>query len=172
MCTDPGEPHKGGLVRKTVGTLSPSLFRHLVGQTLVVRLQMDPFRQLLDSICARPGMYVGRNSLVDVSHYLAGYCHGLDDASSGLKPLDGWMRWTEMRFVIRSSAWHWARILLHVYGDDSACFDAFPALYDQFIADRVRLGTDGIETEANRRLTEKYGHDWGYPNETHTSPIS
>jgi len=133
---------------------------------------MDAFRKLLDSICARPAMYVGRNSFVDVSHYLAGYCHGLDDANSGLKPLDGLLRWVEMRFVIFSPAWHWTRILLHNYGDDAACFKAFPELYDEFIADRERLGVSGIESELKRRLIERYGTDYGYPEDTHTTTVS
>ncbi len=117
-------------------------------------------------------MYVGRCSFVDAANYLAGYCHALDDNAVSPKPLDGLIRWTEMRFEIRSSAWHWTRILLHTYGDDASCFEAFPALYDEFLADRERLGVSGIESEATRRITARYGEDWGYPESTQTTPVS
>ncbi len=133
---------------------------------------MGQFRELLTSLCARPAMYVGRCSFVDASHYLAGYCHALDDKDVTPNPLDGLIRWTEMRFEIRSPAWHWTRILLHNYGDDASCFAAFPALYDEFISDRDRLGVSGIKSEATQRITARYGQAWGYPESTHTTIFS
>jgi hypothetical protein len=111
-------------------------------------------------------MYVGHNSFVAASHYLAGYCHALRDHGVSPEALDGLNRWVEMRFEIRSSAWHWTRILIHTYGDDEASFRVFPTLYDEFLADRDRLGDSGIEAEAIRRLVARYGRDWGSPDST------
>jgi hypothetical protein len=131
---------------------------------------MSEFRELLVAICRRPAMYVGRNSLVDVSIYLSGYFDGLSAAGSSVSPMDGFMRWTEMRFGIFHSAWHWTRILLHEFGSDQACFEVLPTLYDEFVLDRERLGLDGIERETKRRLQERHGQDWWEPESTTTKP--
>ena len=40
-------------------------------------MPVKDFRELLANVCSRPGMYVGRCSLTDISHYLNGYCDGL-----------------------------------------------------------------------------------------------
>jgi hypothetical protein len=59
-------------------------------------------------------------------------------------PLQGWRCWIELRFGICDPAWHWSRILLHEFGSAQAAIEALPALYDEFAADRVRDGVEGI----------------------------
>ena len=132
---------------------------------------MATFRDLLGQICARPAMYVGHCSLVSVSNYLTGYCHCLSDTGQEETPMDGFMRWTEMRFRIRHPAWHWTRILLHAYGNDWAAISALPALFDEFVVDREQLGIEGIEAETTKRLKAEYGKDWGEPEQTTTTPF-
>jgi len=131
---------------------------------------MIDFRKLLQDVCERPSMYVGRSSLVDVSHFLAGYCMGLSEAGLAT-PFDGFMRWVEMKFLIRHPGWHWTRILLHNYGSDLASLRALPSLYEEFLDDLERLGSTGISSEATRRIEEKYGQDWWEPPETDTTPF-
>ena len=77
-------------------------------------------------------MYVGRMSLRAASHYLHGYDHALEDAGCAPRPLEEWMRWVELRFLISHPAWHWTRILLHEYGTEEAAFAALPTLYRVF----------------------------------------
>lgn len=124
--------------------------------------------QLLEAIAKKPGLYVGRLSIDAVSHYLSGYEHALSDLGAEIIPLDGWMEWVQFRFLIRSAAWGWPRILLHVYGSDEAAIKALPSLHKEFMSDRQRLGIDGIELEQKRRLIEAYGEDWHEPSETDT----
>ena len=115
-------------------------------------------------------MYVGRVSLTDIAHFLLGYRLGL--TSAGLPdPMDNFERWIEMRFRISDSAWHWTRILLHVYGSDAAALEALPSLYDEFIVELERIGFGGIEDEFTRRCVEKYGKSRGAPSETATKPM-
>ena len=132
---------------------------------------MNTFRTLLDDITKRPGLYVGSSSIKAVSDYLDGYEHAMiDNGTCGEedRPLYGWMRWVELRFLISSSAWDWTRILLHVYGSDQAALDALPALYDRFLQQRASIGVHGIETERDQRFMAEYGEDWHVPADTIT----
>ena len=130
---------------------------------------MIDFVAMLEKIASRPAMYVGHTSLRAASHYLDGYDHAAQDAGCSPRPLEGWMRWVELRFLISHSAWHWTRILLHSYGTEEAAFAALPTLYREFLSDRVRLKIDGIEAELKRRLSEAYGSDWHEPTSTKTT---
>ncbi len=130
---------------------------------------MPDFEALLHSIAKRPGMYVGRCSLWSVSHFLHGYDFALMDLGHTETPLDGWGLWVESRFLISHPAWHWTRILLHVYGSDQAAIEALPLLYKEFLAERAALGLKGIEAEHRQRLIGEHGQDWYEPPETNTT---
>jgi hypothetical protein len=133
---------------------------------------MPDFLSLIDSIAQRPGMYVGRCSLHLISAYLDGYDHALKELGHDVTPLDGWMRWVELRFLISHPGWHWTRILEHVCGGDRPAIDALPSLYREFLACRAALGVEGIEAELDRRLVAEYGRGWHEPPETATTPLS
>jgi len=130
---------------------------------------LNPFLSLLDSISKRPAMYVGKASLKLVATYLAGYGHAVGGSGEQESPLAGWGKWIESRFLISHSAWHWSRILLHVYENDDAAIKALPDLYRQFDADRKILGVHGIDAERQRRFAAAYQADWFEPAETTTS---
>jgi len=130
---------------------------------------MSDFRALLHSLAKRPAMYVGKCSVRAVSDYLNGYCHALGDVGHVETPLDGWVRWVESRFLISHPAWHWTRILLHVYGSDRAAIEALPQLHEEFLAQRAVLGVKGIEGEHRRRLIAKHGQDCYEPPATNTT---
>ena len=130
---------------------------------------MPDFQALLHSIAKRPAMCVGRCSIRDVGHYLDGYCHALSDQGHAETPLVGWMRWVELQFLISHPAWHWTRILLHIYGDDRAAIEALPELHRQFLAERTLIGVDGIEAALDRRLIQVHGEPWYEPAATNTT---
>jgi|HubBroStandDraft_4_1064222.scaffolds.fasta_scaffold375211_2 hypothetical protein len=131
----------------------------------------DPCAELIDSIARRPGMYVGSVSLSAISHFLSGFEFGLAAAGQP-DPLDGWMRWIELRHGIFHPAWSWTRILLHAYGDDAAAIAALPELYRAYVRDRATLGVDGIERALREMLLARYGQSWHEPEETTTAPPS
>lgn len=130
---------------------------------------MPDFQALLHSIAKRPAMYVGKCSVCAVSDYLNGYCHALSDLGHTETPLDGWMRWVELRFLISHPAWHWTRILLHVYGSDQAAIEALPGLHREFLAERDVIGVGGIEAALDQRLIEEHGEPWNEPPATNTT---
>jgi hypothetical protein len=101
---------------------------------------MPDFPSLLHSLAKRPATYVGTCSIRAESDYLYGYCHALRDVGRVETPLDGWERWIESRFLILHPAWHWSRVLLHVYGSDQAAFEALTQLHEEFVAQRAALG--------------------------------
>ncbi|WP_422931844.1 hypothetical protein [Singulisphaera sp. PoT] len=130
---------------------------------------MSDFASLLRSIARRPAMYVGTCSLRAISAYLEGYCHALKDVGRDELPLSGWMRWVESRYLISHPAWSWARILMHVYGDDRAAIEALPELHRAFLARRAEIGVEGVEDEHRRRFIAEYGREWHEPAETKTT---
>ena len=129
---------------------------------------MCAFETLLASISERPGMYVGQGSLRAVSVYLDGYCHALTD-NGHPDPLSGWRIWVYHKFLIWHPAWHWTRVLLHVYGSDRGALIELPSLYAEFATARDLLDADATEADLRRQLTEKYGRDWYEPEVTHTA---
>ena len=130
---------------------------------------MPDFPGLLHSIAKRPALYVGKCSVHAVSDYLHGYCQALSDLGQTETPLDGWMRWVEFHFLISHPAWHWARILLHVYGSDRAAIEALPGLHREFLAERAVMGVGGIEAALDQRLIEEHGELWYEPPATTTT---
>ena len=126
---------------------------------------------LIDSISKRPAMYVGIASISAIGHYLNGFRHALYLVVQP-DPLDGWMRWVELRFEIHHPAWHWTRILLHVYGSDEAAIQNLPELCRDYVQARAELGADGIETKLRETLLAQHGRDWHEPDHTHTQPTS
>ncbi len=130
---------------------------------------MPGFETLLESIAARPGMFVGKCSLRAVSDYLHGYDRALGDLGHSETPLGGWVRWVESRFLISHPAWHWTRILLHVYSSDRAAIEALPQLHREFLEQRALLGVQGIEDELERRLIAQFGEPWFEPSTTTTT---
>ena len=113
------------------------------------------FANLLDAIARRPAMYVGTCSLPAVTFLLDGYCLAQEDMGKE-SPLDGWMRWIELRFGICHSAWHWTRILLHVYESDSAAISALPCLFAEFGADREHVITATIRRGAGPGEAQRF----------------
>jgi hypothetical protein len=129
---------------------------------------MDKILQLLETITKRPAMYVGTTSLRAVSHYLDGYCHALRDANNIEDPLKGWTRWIEFKYLISHPAWHWTRILIHIYGSDKAAIDLLPSLYKEFRNEVILKGVENIEKDLRDKLIQTYGAEYYQPENTNT----
>ena len=113
-------------------------------------------------------MFVGKQSLFAVSVYLDGYTNALIDGGHA-DPLYGWHMWIYHRFQIWHPAWHWTRVMLHIYGTDRDALAALPYLYSEFAALRASLDPDALGWELRNQLNDKYGHDWYEPEVTHTA---
>jgi hypothetical protein len=130
---------------------------------------MSDFDSLLRSIAERPALYVGKCSIRAISAYLEGYDHALKDVGRDELPLSGWVRWVESRSLISHPAWHWTRILLHIYCDDRAAIQALTELHREFLARRAEVGVEGIEDELRRRLIAVSGEEWHESADTLTT---
>ncbi len=105
----------------------------------------EAFLARIDTICKRPGMYVGTDSLRDVSIYLYGMEDGLTCSSVGEGWMKTWPRWLEGRYLVRHQAMPWTQVLCDVLGSDKAALTALPGLYREFFKDLDSLGEEGIE---------------------------
>jgi hypothetical protein len=130
------------------------------------------FAMLIDSIARRPAMYVGNTSLRSIGHYLAGYCHALDEAAISTTTFRGFTIWLSERFLIFHSAWHWTRILLHTYQTDEAAIEALPDLFAEYLRTKDGKSLHQLEVDRDKALVTAYGIEWGAPEDTHTTPIS
>jgi hypothetical protein len=128
---------------------------------------MTDFLEVVGRIAARPAMYVGTTSLSRVANFLDGYSHAMWDLGRSPNPLDGWMRWVELRFGICHPGWSWTRILAHCFGTDDAAIRALPALFKEFFSERQSLGAEAL-LEQHR---EKFSQTGGFfaPSATATS---
>lgn len=133
---------------------------------------MDQFKEMLNAVAQKPAMYVGTTSLYSVSHYMDGYLHALEDVGVGTSFFFSFQRFISLKFLISSTGWHWARILLHVYGSDKEAIQALPGLYTEYEEMYAAIGAKGIESELSRQLINKYGEDFYEPESTHIKPIS
>lgn len=129
---------------------------------------MTAFDELITRIATRPATFVGRPSLFAVSHYLDGYTYALMDCGQS-NPLNGWPTWIFHRFMIRQSAWHWTRVLVHVYGTDAAALEALVPLYAEFARQRETLDINALEVDLRAQLLAKYGREYYEPEVTHTA---
>jgi hypothetical protein len=118
---------------------------------------MADFLEVLERIAARPAMYVGTTSLPRVANFIDGYCHAMWDLGCSPNPLDGWMRWVELRFGISHSGWSWTRILVHSFGTDDAAIRALPALFKEFLSEKQRIGVDALLEQHRVKFHETGG---------------
>ena len=95
---------------------------------------LDQLIELLDLICSRPGMYVGRPDLSAVAHYVCGYTHALWlEHPSRASIWTDFSRWIQGTFLIRHPGWHWTQILLYQYGSDVEALQKVPLLFRAYL---------------------------------------
>lgn len=127
-------------------------------------LTMDKkFLKLLEEISKRPAMFVGEVSISSISHFLAGYLIGRDDAKNRVMSVS-WQAWIEFRFMICHPAWGWPRILLYKYGSDKEAISALPDLYKEFLK-KCPSEPEKLEELRRIKFIEKYGADCYAPKD-------
>ena len=99
----------------------------------------DRYLTLLDRVCQRPTVYVGRPQLRLIRLFMDAYEMGLTDAG-GSPDLDGWGGWVWLRFGICDPAWSTTRVIVHACSSQPAAIAAYPKLVRQFLADRDAMG--------------------------------
>lgn len=112
----------------------------------------NDFLEVVDSISARPGMFVGTERLRDVAIYLHGLEHGLCK-THGVAPITNvFRRWMEGRFLYCRAAWHWDRLLLRALKSDAAALAALPGLFRDFFSELDALGEGGVEKKVSEAI--------------------
>jgi len=113
-------------------------------------------------------MYVGTMSLRALGHYIAGYCDALRTIG-GSEELLGFTIWVQERYLICHSAWHWTRILLHVFGGDEAAIQALPELFLEYQRTKKGKCLEELTAERDKAIMAAYGKNWYEPEQTNTS---
>ncbi len=129
---------------------------------------LTKFETHLAAVVERPGLYVGKPLLRLVSYHLDGYCTALNDLGHEYF-LGGFGYYLSLKFLISHPAWHWSRILVHVYGNDRQAMLALPGLFRDFRNELKAKTTDAIYEQVRAALLAKYGRDWHEPETTHTT---
>lgn len=120
------------------------------------------YLEIMGTVCAKPAMYVGEESIYLVSSYLDGVALGIEK-STGTDPLIPFQRWCECRYGICGSSWGWPRILHHSHETEAAAIRALPTLY-QTAMDEMPY-QDESELSAWLKRREPSGN---VPKSTHT----
>jgi len=130
------------------------------------------FSMLIESIAKRPAMYLGNASLQSIGHYLAGYCDALRDVGVSASEIEGFIVWLSEKFLIFHPAWHWTRILLHIYQGDEAAIKALPDLFAEYLQTKGGRTLAQLEFDRDIALMATYGKTSGAPADTRTTAIS
>ncbi len=120
--------------------------------------------ELVQSISARPVMWVGSARLRDVALFLDGFCQGIESAT-GVRPLLGWHTWIETRYLISHPAWHWTAILRHAHGSDSAALAALPSLVAAFESETRGCSTQLLDQRHRDAFLSAFGAEHHAPSE-------
>jgi hypothetical protein len=102
------------------------------------------FRELLDNVCKRPGMFVGRHDFDLAATFLRGYDWALRNLSTDVRDsgFSGFREWLAVRLdsCVRS---FWSEIIRREdTGPDK--FEALARLYEEFWQDRKTRGLAAI----------------------------
>jgi hypothetical protein len=113
---------------------------------------MTNIYQLIDRIKKRPGMYLGKPSIIRLKSFLDGYMGAREDLGFPLteqeEKFNYFQEWIQTRFKITSSH-SWADSILFYSADDKEALNQFFELFDQFI----KIENSGFNSEL--KLTEQ-----------------
>lgn len=94
---------------------------------------------MIQAVCKRPALYVGRSCMREVRALLDGYvyalieCGEIEDYVFG-----GFLRWLEVRNNISHPGWGWDRILVHSAGSEEAAIQSLPQFFAQYCDELTR----------------------------------
>ena len=97
--------------------------------------QID-FVLLVREACARPKVYVGKESFELAATFLDGYDSALDRESNstrdwGLKNFGDWLG----PLLNHSTSLHWRQMMTLSFPEDATAFSQLPQLYEEFLID-------------------------------------
>lgn len=127
------------------------------------------FTALIEAIARRPALYVGTLSLRAIGNYLDGYCHALGDLGLSGNQFFGFKIWLSKKYLIFHAAWHWTRILRHVYQNDETAIQALPDLFAEYLQESKEKNLEQLENDRDEALIAAYGRAWHEPEKTQTS---
>lgn len=84
---------------------------------------MERIYNILEQIKEKPGLYIGKKSVLALSHFISGYLHAIHDLTGEYVRFD-FQTFTEYKTGISTPAKHWSDILA-VGRTDSEAFDLF-----------------------------------------------
>lgn len=92
----------------------------------------EEIKKLLGEIQARPGMYIGKDSLSLLVAFLDGYTHAVQQNSKVYNEnFPGFQEWIAAKYEIKSSH-RWNDIILFYELDESKAFRKFFELLEEF----------------------------------------
>ena len=118
---------------------------------------MSKFFEILEKIRVRPGMYIGRESVSDLFHFLVGFKTALRelDIKSPEEEMDfhrEFHPWLQKRYHVSTSN-SWAKIIMLYCGSEKEGLDSFYQLLDEFRnRDKSLNKEDKIPTGFQRRI--------------------
>ena len=107
-------------------------------------------------------MHVGSKSFFDVCNHLSGFCDALH-LSKGTPPLDGFATFVFAKYGIFHSAIHHF-FIIHFYHQEKAMMVLHDLLIE-YIRLRKGVGFEGLNDLLKREMLERYGTDWGAPED-------
>ncbi|MFN7137734.1 MAG: hypothetical protein ACK4UN_00165 [Limisphaerales bacterium] len=120
----------------------------------------EDFLRVVEQVCAKPGMYIGRTDLFLLVMYFNGYIRGLNDAGTLKRdPFAGLLTLLEHEHGFSHPAWPWWRHYLHDKKTDQEAIRALP----QFLREAMSVPDCRID-ELDRKRPQNYET----PNSPHT----
>jgi hypothetical protein len=101
-------------------------------------LPHQSFRELLDGMRRRPGMYLGHPSITLLRAFLQGYAaalHGGDGSPGDVPDLDRFSDWLCSKYRVRQG-YRWDRLLLFFHRDESKALAEFFTALSEFEAEQ------------------------------------
>ncbi|MGG0823595.1 hypothetical protein ABE099_11995 [Paenibacillus turicensis] len=91
---------------------------------------------LLKKIKHRPGMYIGKKSIINLKVFLDGVLYAvyyMNEQNESTHFLQGFQEWIQIQYDI-SSSHHWSSILNFFSSDEAEAFDLFYKRLDEFLS--------------------------------------
>lgn len=122
----------------------------------------EKFLKFVETVCARPGIYLGRSDFIGLVMFLEGYITGVSEHGRLKKhPFGGLLMLLEKAHGFSHPAWGWPRHYLHDKKTDEQAIEDFP----RFLREALEVPDATIEEIFKSR--EQFPHN--PPNSPQTS---
>lgn len=97
---------------------------------------MANFKEILQKIHQKPGMYLGAPSISALQMFLGGYLFARQEQNLALTPeeqeFEQFQGWVQQRFQVRATV-SWAKVILLHAADERSGFELFFELWTEFL---------------------------------------